>query len=97
MDMSHLVGRLLIQEISLPSESFLQSDNIAGAVFTAVKNSPFSIHLRLDTSVLFSSDAPNVPLPATGAHPLTLSNVNIEALLLYDNAEEKVSPPPPHH
>ena len=84
--MNYVVGRLLVKEIRLSSEPLTQGSG--EMMFTAVKNSPFIVNLELDTSVTYNSLGDD-SVPPSG-HPLTLSNVNIDAQLLYDNEDEKV-------
>merc|ERR1712137_70135 len=83
--MNYVVGRLLVKEIRLSSEPLTHGSG--ETMFTAVKNSPFIVNLVLDTSVTYNSLGDD-SVPPSG-HPLTLSNVNIDAQLLYDNEEEK--------
>ena len=80
MSSNYLVGRLYIKECSLPSD--IQSkDGFTSNYYTAVKNSPFTIQLGLDnTSTTSISSGDSTPI---SPHPLTLSNVNIDAVLIY--------------
>mmetsp|Transcript_135594 Transcript_135594/g.201650 ORF Transcript_135594/g.201650 Transcript_135594/m.201650 type:complete len:363 (-) Transcript_135594:1-1089(-) len=83
MDTDYHVGRLYVKECSLPSEPM---DGIN--LFKAVKMSPFTLVLALDTSVLFHSQNPEQQAPSS-SHLLTLANVNIEPSLIFDHPEQK--------
>ena len=85
---SFLVSKLVIQNLSLPSDKVVR-DGISRTTHTAVKNSPFTIQLGLDNKTLYDSNTLEVvQVPKTP--PLNLTHVALDAKLLYDNQEEKV-------
>lgn len=85
MDNNYHVGRLYVKECSLISE-LVDGVNI----YKAVKMSPFTLQLAIDTSTIYYSQNPTQIAPPTD-NILKLSNVNIDASLIFDHAEEKVN------
>jgi len=84
MDTDYHVGRLYVKSCSLNAEM------VDGArLYKAVKMSPFTIVLALDTSILFHSQNPEQQVVSLSSHLLTLANVNIETTLIFDHPEEK--------
>jgi len=83
MDSNYHVGQLFVKQCSLVSEL------VEGVtLFKAVKMSPFTMVLALDTSTLYHSQKPYQIAPPSSP-VLTLSNVNIDATLIFDHPEQK--------
>ena len=84
MDNNYKVGRLFVKDCSLASE-LIDGVNI----YKAVKMSPFTLTLAIDTSTLFYSLHPD-EIADPSENILNLSNVTIDVSLIFDHAEEKV-------